>query len=181
MRRNEMRKAYKPVFLVLFLVLVSCAEERDYVWYEYPILSQWIPPQVSFTEGQDIKIIEGKSNDSKVFLGGVGRYRYYGSLQSLTHGITVQLAGEMGKKGLKVKNTAGKSLEVTVDRTNFKAGFVKTASTIEYTVKSGNGKTKPYTVTNSSGGMVDQAYNGAVALAVIKIMSDPEVLNYINE
>jgi len=48
-------------------------------------------------------------------------------------------------------------------------------------VKFGNGKTKSYTVRNSSPDTVYRTYNGAVALAVIEIINDPEVLTYINE
>jgi uncharacterized lipoprotein len=140
-----------------------------------------ISSQNSFTEGQEIGIIKGKSNDSKIFLGNVGAHQYYGSEQSLTDGIVDQLAKEMRNKRLEIKNTAEKSLEITVNRSNFERGVWKIAATIEFTVKFGNGKTKSYTVRNSSPATVDRTYNGAVALAVIEIINDPEVLTYINE
>jgi len=176
-----MQSTYKPIVLILLLILTGCAIKHDYVWIEYPITPERISSQKGFTEGQEIGIIKGKSNDSKIFLGNVGAHQYYGSEQSLTDGIVDQLAKEMRNKRLEIKNTAEKSLEITVNRSNFKRGMWKIAATIEFTVKFGNGKTKSYTVMNSSPATVDRTYNGAVALAVIEIINDPEVLTYINE
>lgn len=178
-----MQPTYKCcVILIVFLLLNGCgAKNHDYVWNEYPITQERISSQVSFTKGQEIRIIKGKSNDSKMFLGNVGVHHYYGSEQSLTDGIVDQLTREMRKKRLEIKNTAEKSLEITVNSSNFERGMWKIAATIEYTVKFGNGKTKSYTVRNSSPATVDRTYNGVVALAVIEIINDPEVLNYITE
>lgn len=176
-----MQLTYKFVILLLFLVITGCAIKHDYVWNEYQITPERILSEISFTEGQEIRIIKGKSNDAKICLGNVGPHQYYGSEQSLTDGIIEQLAKEMRTKGLEIKNTAEKSLEITVNRSNFERGMWKIAAAIEYTVKFGNGKTKSYTVRNSSPATVDRTYNGAVALAVIKIINDLEVLNYIIE
>lgn len=176
-----MQPAYKPVIVILFLILTGCAIKHDYVWNEYPITPERILSQISFTEGKEIRIIRGKSNDSKIFLGNVSAHQYYGSEQSLTDGIVDQLSKEMRKKRLEIKNTAEKSLEITVNRSNFERGMWKIAATIEYTVKFGNGKTKSYTTRNSSPATVDRTYDGAVALAVIEIINDAEVRTYINE
>ncbi len=176
-----MQSAYKPIILILILVITGCARKHDYVWNEYPITPGRISSQISFTEGQKIRILKGKSNDLKIFLGNVGPHQYYGSEQSLTDGIVDQLVKEMRNKGLLTNNTAEKSLEITVNRSNFRRGMWKLAATLEFTVKFGNGKTKSYTVRNSSPDTVYRTYNGAVALAVIEIINDPEVLTYINE
>lgn len=166
-------------FLSIFLLINGCSIKHDYAWQPYLITPERISPEASFIEGQEIRIIKGKSNNSKIFLGSVGPHEYYGSEQSLTDGIVDQLSREMRKKGLAIKSTGEKSLEITVNRSEFERGMWKIASTIEYTVKFGNGKAKSYTTRNSSPMTVDQTYNGAVALAVIEIINDPEVLNYI--
>ena len=176
-----MSKLSSLLVVITILTLMGCAIKHDYVWIEYPIKPERVSSQNSFTEGKEIWIIKGKSDDSKIFLGNVGAHQYYGNEQSLTDGIVDQLAKEMRNKRLEIKNTAEKSLEITVNRSNFERGMWKIAATIEFTVKFGNGKTKSYTVRNSSPATVDRTYNGAVALAVIKIINDPEVLTYINE
>ena len=175
-------KTKRNVFiLLLFLVLAGCAIKHDYTWNEYTISSDRMPSQDNITEGREIRIIKGKSDDSKIFLGSIGLHQYYGSEQSLTDGIADQLAKELQNKNLVINNTSGKSLELTVNRSNFEPGEWKRAATLEFTVEFGNGKTKSYTVRNSSPATVYRTYNGAVALAVVEIINDREVLTYINE
>ena len=47
-----MQSAYKPIILILILVITGCARKHDYVWNEYPITPGRISSQISFTEGQ---------------------------------------------------------------------------------------------------------------------------------
>lgn len=176
-----MKLIHTLIFVLLSITFTGCAIKHDYVWNEYPITDERISSQVSFSEGQEIRIIKGKSNESNIFLGNVGAHQYYGSEQSLTDGIVDQLGKEFRKKKLEINNTAEKSLEIKVNSSKFEQGMWKIAATIEYTVQFGNGKSKSYSVRNSSPGTVERTYNGVVALAVIKIINDPEVINYINE
>ncbi len=172
---------YNIFILVFLLSLTGCAIKHDYIWKEYPIASDLIPSQNNFTEGRKIRIIKGKSDNSKIFLGNVGAHQYYGSELSLTDGIADQLTKELKNMNLEINNTSEKSLEITVNSLNFERGMWKIAATLEFTVRFGNGKSKSYTVRNSSPATVDRTYNGAVALAVIKIINDQEVLTYISE
>jgi hypothetical protein len=179
-----MKQTYKLVILILFFIFTSCAIsiiKHDYIWKEYPIASERISSQINFTEGQEISITKGKSNDSKIFLGSVGANQYYGSEQSLTDGIVKQFTKELQNRRLKIKDTAEKSLDITVTRSNFENGSWKIAATIEFTVKFGNGKIKSYTVRNSSPATVDRTYDGLVAMAVIELFNDTEVQTYINK
>jgi hypothetical protein len=176
-------KGIKPLILFLFLFLAGYAgaTTHEYVWSEYPIAPERVSTQIVFTEGQELWIAAGKSGKARIILGAIGANEYFGSRQLLADAIVVQLTGEMRNKGLRIVDTAGKSLEIRVDRTDYEMGLVKFAATIEFTVKFGNGTTKSYVVRNSTPGPVERAYNGAVALAVIRIMNDAEVFNYINK
>jgi hypothetical protein len=176
-----MQMTYKPIILILFVVLSACSINHDYVWKEYPITSDRISSQSNFAQDHEISIIKGKSDQSKVFLGNVGAHKYYGNLQLLTDGIVDQLSKEMRNRHVQIKNEAKKSLEITVNRVNFEQGMWKIATTMELTAKFGNGKTKSYTVRNSSPATVDRTYDGVVAIAVIELINDTELLTYVNE
>lgn len=167
--------------LIMFLVLTGCAIKHDYIWNVYPITPERISSCNSFSEGNEIRIMTGKSNNSKILLGSVGAHEYYGSNQMLTDGIVTQLINVMRTKRLRIDSTAEKSLEVAVTRSHFERGMWKIAAALEFTIKFGNGKSKSYTVRNTSPLTVDRTYNGAVALAVIEIMNDPDILTYIND
>lgn len=176
-----MKTKCKGFIFLLLLVLSGCTIKHDYKWNEHPITPDRILSQNSLTDGKEIGIIKGQSDNSKEILGQVGAHQYYGSEQSLTDGIADQLAKELQKKNLIINKTSEKSLAISVNRSYFERGMWKIAAALEFTVKFGNGKIKWYTVRNSSPLTVDHTYNGAVALAVIEIINDGEVLTYINE
>jgi hypothetical protein len=179
-----MQLIYKSIIMMLFVVLSGCIS-HEYVWNEYPLVSGRISPQLRFTEGRELNIIKGKSDNSRILLGKAGLHRYYGTRQSLTDGIAVQLAEEMRNKRLKIVNSAKKSLEIVVGESRFEPGFSMQGASIEVTVKFGDGKTKLFTVKNKSPqtgiDTVNRIYDGVVALSVIEIIHDPEVVSYINE
>lgn len=177
-----MKPAYRNLVFVLVLMVVGagCTIRHDYVWSDYTVPADQISAQAKFTDGQKINVIEGKSSESKTLLGRIGVHEYYGTPQSLTHGIVDELTRELQKRRLDVNAAADKSLEVAVSRVYFEQGMWRGAATIEFTVKFGNGKSKPFTVRNSTPGTVPRAYDGAVALAVVQIINDPEVRDYVN-
>ncbi len=176
-----MQRIFKIVILTSFVFLSGCAIKHDYTWDEYVIQPERISSEVYFSAGQTIRVISGKSDDATFDLGNVGVHHYYGSHQLLADGIVAQLDIEMRKMQLEVDSTADKSLEIVVNNSNFESGMWKIAATLDCTVKFGNGKSKLYSVRNSSPGTVDRTYNGLVAVSVIDILNDPEVHSYINE
>jgi hypothetical protein len=95
--------------------------------------------------------------------------------------IVEQLSRELKERGLTVKDGAEKSLEIAVDDSHFERGMWNVAVTIEFTVAFGIGKVKHYSIRNSSPSTVGHTYDGAVALAVIEILDDSEVLAYVTE
>jgi len=171
------------IFILFLLLILSGCISHNYTWTEYPIASNRISSSANFPEGREINIIKGKSNDANILLGTAGPHRYYGSVQSLTDGIADQLAIELRKKRLLINNTAEKSIEITVVRSDFESGTFFQAASIDVEVKLGDRKIRSYTVKNRSPqtgiDTVNRIYNGVVALAVIDIMNDSEVSSYI--
>jgi hypothetical protein len=130
------RKGIKTLILSLSLFFAGYAgaATHEYVWSEYPIAPERVSSQIVFTEGQELWITAGKSGKARIVLGAIGANEYFGSRQLLADAIVVQLTREMRNKGLRIVDTAGKSVEITVDRTDYEMGLVKFAATIEFTV-----------------------------------------------
>ncbi len=174
----------KIFFLLVVLVLSSCAPKvirHDYSWVEYKIAPDRVTAQIDGENCPPLKIIKGISETTEKRMGNVGLHEYYGNNQLLTNAIADQLKWELTKRGLKISDTAEKSIELNVIHTAFERGMWKIASNLDFTVTMGGSKTKNISVRNSSPATVDLAYNGAVALAVIEILNDPEIASYINE
>lgn len=169
-------------FFLCIAVLTGCgAIKHDYVWNKYEIApAKWTPQDV-FTEGQDVKLIEGNADKSNIVLGNVGLHHYYGNSQILTHGIVEHLAMELKGKNIEVKDTAKKSMEITVNSPSFEPGTWKMAGALNYTVKFGDGSQKTFTVKNSTPATVDRLYDGLIANAVIQIIKDPDVKQYLKK
>lgn len=177
-----MQKSYMSFLLILILMLAGCVGRKiDYVWQEYQITPDRLSSRSSITEGKIIAITKGKSDSAEILVFKNGPDQYYSSCQSFADSIADQLAKEMRKKGVEINNQADKSLEITVNRSISGKEFWNYTASLEFTLKFGNGKSKSYSVKNSSPQINAKGYNGAVALAVIEIINDLEVVTYINE
>ena len=174
-----MRFTLSSLGIFLLLILASCSIKHNYIWNEYPIAPGRISSEVNFDSGQEINIIKGTSNTEQMFLGNVGAHKYFGTEQSLTDGLVDQLAMEMRKRGIKINPESNKSIEIAVVRTVFERGMFKIAVTMDYTVKFGNGEIKTFSTRNSSPATVDKTYDGVVALAVIELIQDADILEYL--
>ena len=176
---------YKKIFLVLsVLVLAACAPKvirHDYSWVEYKIAEDRVNTSIAGENCPPLKLIKGTSATTEKKMGNVGLNEYYGNNQQLTNGLADQLKWELTKRGVKITDTAAKSIELNVVHTAFESGMWKIAANLDFTVTMGGTKTKNMSVRNSSPATVDLAYNGVVALAVIEMLNDPEIAAYINK
>lgn len=171
----------KILLIILILGLSGCAIKHDYKWREYFIAPDRLTSQIKNKNAQPLKIIKNKSSNSKKLLGNVGAHQYFSNDQEFTNGIADQLTTELRKKRIKIMDTAEKSLAIRVDSAHFERGMWKIATNLDFTITLGGKKIKSLTVRNSSPGAVDRAYDGAIALAVIEIINDPEIAAYINK
>ena len=177
-----MKATCKSVILALFLLLTGCAVNLNYTWVEYPITPRQLPLQNSIKAGKEIRILKEGASYEQEFIGKANSTNYYGSWQSLTDGVADQLAKELGIMGVKINNTAEKSLTIKLLSRQSQQGVLwNFAAKLEGIVTLGNGKSKVYKVRSIRQPTLPEAYNKAVALVVIEIINDQEVLTYINE
>lgn len=174
-----MKNIYLSAIAVLCFGFAGCTHK--YVWSEYKINPDRITAQAGFAQGQKVSVLNGKSHGAVRVLGNIGMHKYTGTEQQLADAIADQLSQELRERQIEVVASAGKSLEITVDRTSFEQGMWMIAGSLDFEIKFGNGTVKNYFVRNSTPTNVPRAFNGAVALAVIEILNDPEVISYIKE
>ncbi len=176
-----MKSAYLTIMAVLCVNLAACATtiKHEYTWSEYEIAAGRVTAAADMGAGHEVRILKGQSNASTKMLGSIGPHNYYGTEENPTDGMAYQLSKELQKLKFVVAESAGKTLELAVIRSGNAQGMWKTAALLDFTVKFGDGKVKTYSVRNSSPGTVPRAFDGAVALAVIEVLNDPEVLAYL--
>lgn len=172
-----MRMLILGLLALSILVIGGCS--HDYRWSEYKIAPERIESRLP--SGQHVKLIKGQTDEKTVVIARMGVHKFIASEADLRDGIIAQLGGELKKQAVVVDNASGKSLEIAVTSHDFEQGAWRIAATIGFTVKLGDAKTKSFEVRNSSPTTVYQTYDGAVALAVIKILNDPDVQQYLKQ
>jgi hypothetical protein len=93
--------------------------------------------------------------------------------------IADQLAGELRKLGGTIDESAEKRLEITVPSFVVEPGAWTLNASMKVGLRIGDRPERIIDVENSSPGNMWRTMNGAIAIAVIQILSDPEVRSYL--
>ncbi|MFH2057523.1 MAG: hypothetical protein ABIJ59_01310 [Pseudomonadota bacterium] len=185
----SMTTRYKRIGLftaltIIFTILISgCGPfKHDYVWTEYKINDSRITTSDAFIKKDSVSLINAQPNIDTFLIAHLGAHRYYGSLNQLTEAVITHLKKELRKHNITVSPDASKTIQIKVVKTDFIRGGWKVRANLEVNLKAGNNYTKDILASNSTPTMAaDQAFDGAVALAVIDILNNPDILAYLQE
>ncbi len=167
---------------IIFGILVSgCTIKHDYIWAEYKINADRISTSDAFIKKDSVSLINVQPNDDQYLIAHLGPHKYYGSLNQLTEAIVKQLKKELRKHNITVSPGASKTIELKVVKTDFIRGVWKVRANLDVNLKTGNNYTKNIFASNSTPTTADQAFDGAVALTVIDILNNPDILAYLQE
>jgi hypothetical protein len=189
MNKNITSKMIQPknigsiVFLVTICLvfMAGCSSHNTYNWTEYRIQSNRITTSDWFVKENSVSIINAQPNDTPVILGAIGGYILDGSLKQLTDSIIAQLTRELTKRKITVSRDASKTLEIKVESTGFEQGVWKVRANLNVHLQAGKSYAKDFLVSNSTPTTLNQAFDGAIALAVIDILNNPDILKYLQE
>lgn len=168
--------------LAAFMVVVSgCSINHDYQWSEYKIAPERIASADTLDSKSTVSIINSQTDNSKRLLGRMGAYKYHGSLKQLTAAVKQQLSQELTLREVNVTADAAKKLDIKVTSAYLVTGMWKLRADINVSLKTASGYSRTIKIENGTPTSVYQAYNGAVALAVIDILNDPAILKYLKD
>lgn len=142
----------------------------------YPLNSNEIP---ELQTSQPIELINNQSGSEEIIFTRIGAHKYTGRLDEWTDIAIRQLKGGMLNKGVPVQKDSSKRLKVTVTRVAAQQGFWMIRGIVDVRIETGDGYNKVYTGSNPSPGGLYRAWDGAIALAVMEILKDPEIGDYI--
>jgi len=168
------------VGLLLTAFASGCRFDHDYTWQEYSI----DPERVTLGDlpaGTAVDIVNGQADDESFDMGKVGAHHYHGSLSQLTDAVIEHLKLELGHRDVEVRAGAAKTLEVTVLNSESKTGMWMLRADMNVQAKTGDGYVLEVPISNRTPTTVPQAYNGAVALAVIRILNDSAIAEYLSQ
>lgn len=170
------------VLTILFGILVSgCSIRHDYEWAEHRIQASRIKASDEFAKKSFVSIINAQETKDEMIFADVGVHKFYGSLDQLTEAVITQLKRELRKRNITVKSDASKIIRIKASKTNFERGMWKVRANLDVHLQAGDHYAKDISVSNSTPAGIYQAFDGAVALAVIEILNNPDVRAYLQE
>ena len=168
------------VLITVFGLLVTgCTINRTYEWTEYKFEANRITNPDQFMREGSVSIINAQTVDESVIIAKVGARRWYASYKQLTDNVVEQLTKELKKRKIAVSPDSSKTLQIKVVGTDFKMGMWNWRGTMNVHIRAGNNYTKDILASNSTPGGVDEAFSGAVAIAVIEILNNPDIREYL--
>jgi predicted component of type VI protein secretion system len=168
------------VVTILGILTAGCGTvDRTYEWTEYKVKADRIINPDEFAKEGTVSIINAQADDAPKLVHSFGAGRWYASYKQLTEAIVQQLTNELVKRNITVSPDAVKSIKIKVTGTDFEMGMWKWRGTLEMHLQAGNHYAKDIVVSNSTPGGVDEAFDGAVAIAVIEILNNSNIRAYL--
>lgn len=173
---NTMEKKMKKIAIILSMTILSACGTQSYIPEEYVISNERIPTI-------NIKgnvLIENTQNDKSSVKFFSEALELVGDYQSVTTHLVKQLNKEINVHGNFINKNSEKKIQVKVTNFNAEKAFFSFKSSITVQVKLGNGNETEIKVSQNSPASVWTALNGTVALAVIDILKNKMVTDYLS-
>ena len=182
MIRSKTIGLFTALTIIFTILISSCSPiKHDYVWAEYRINDSRITTSDAFIKTDSVSLINAQPNNDTFLLAQLGAHQYYGSLNQLTEAIVTHLKRELRKHNITTSPDASKTIQIKVVKTDFIQGGWKVRANLDVNLKTGNNYAKDIFASNSTPTTAEQAFDGAVALAVIDILNNPDILAYLQE
>ncbi len=108
-----------------------------------------------------------------------GAAQFMGTYNEVSEHMAKQLSAEISKHGQVQSSSGQKTISVKITRLHARQHIFHFTSEMNFTVKLGNGETLEKFVSQGSPANMYRVLNGTIALGVIEILKDPQVLNYL--
>lgn len=165
----------KKILLVMLTLLLGACGTVDYVPEEYTIAKERIR---SFDVNGEVVVENIQTDQNKVVFFG-GAKQWVGDYKSVTQHLVDQLNKEIGIHGSFKSKNSKKTIQVKVISLNAWPEFFHFNSSLNAIVKLGDGTEIPIRVTQGSPGNMWRVLNGTIALAVIDILKNQKVRDYL--
>jgi len=162
----------------IFIAMFVFACSHDYKWVEYGIAPDRIRSANRLNSGR-IDVINAQNDKEPRIIASIGVHKWYGTLHQLSEAIVTQLTDELEAHKVQVARDSQKSIKIRVEKFEFIQAFWGVRANMNTNVAAGDDYKREINVTNFTPVSVDNAYNGAVALTVIEILNDPQIIEYI--
>jgi len=173
-------RRFKAIAALLIGAMLATASgcTHHYDPNPYPIQSDRIPP---FDVRGTVDVLNNQPETEAVHIGSVGAHKWMGSLRNFTETVVFSLRMELANRKVRVGADSEKTLKLAVTKVALESGMWMARGLVYLTVETGEGFQKEFIGINSTPAGQFRAWDGAIALAVIDILNDKEILNYLKK
>jgi hypothetical protein len=166
---------------IIVLVSFGCATRINQMDpTEVVVYSEHLPP---LTIKNSVTLINNQPSTDPVLLATTGFDEYYGNLNLWTEGAIDGLTQAIKHRGGDVVPDAKKTLKISVTDATLDYGenTWHWHAKVWVEVITGSGLKKEFTAYQIAGVALFEMHNNVVAYAVIEILKDKDIINYLNE
>ena len=168
----------KKLLIAMFVLSLQACGTLEYTPETYEIAADRIP---DFPLAGTVSVTNDQQDKTPRILFDNGATQFSSNYHAVTAHMVKQLTEEIKKHG-QVKNSGTKkTIAVKITSLTAEAKFFHFNTAMSFNVTLGNGKSFTLSVTQGSPASVPHALNGTVALGVIQILKQNQVLKYLEE
>jgi hypothetical protein len=130
---------------------------------------------------QPITIINDQPSDVYTLVYAQGAHKWTASMRQCTDIAVQLLSEELQNRGVRVAIGAEKTLKISVVNLAGFMGFTRITGKLSLKVATGDGYMNIYEVLNATPWTIDRALNGAISLAVIELLKDEKIREYLSD
>ncbi len=132
-----------------------------------------------------VSLTNGQHSNEEILIGKKGRITWKGNLRIWTDAAINQAARRLKAAGVVLNENGQKKLELTITEAELIYGWVMTRCIVNLKVKTGNGDVFNFKGDHrTTAGVVylpKVAMDGAVSNAAVTMVTNPEILRYLNQ
>jgi hypothetical protein len=166
--------------VVIFLAFVGACTHTYVPTVRSDFDSDAVP---KFSSNQEVALHNAQASAEPVVFTQQGAHSYVANYQECTNVVLTIAKRELANRGLRIVENNARQLKLSVQALNFDIGWVRLDSTVELQVETGSGYSAKYLGTNNSymvGSMQNQL-NAALSQAVVEMLKDPKIVEYLTQ
>lgn len=165
-------------FVPLLLVFSGCSHQYVASADRFPLTSEKI---VGLVSSGPVRIANGQSDDGDQLLVSNGGHKFYGSYRQMTDTAIQMCRVGFEQQGIEVNDSAAKTLKLAVTGVEHIPAMWIFRSVVTLQVETKDGLQMEFKGDNSTGGGIDRGLDGAVFRAVLSMLNDQHIRNYLSE
>jgi len=173
--KKKILKSIIPLFLACIFLISACT--HVYVPKESKFEMEKIP---SFSGKGSISLINGQDDTQSILFATNGGHKFYGDLNKWTDVAIAITERELIERGITITPAADKTLILSVTSVNVTTGGWGFRGYVDLHLKTGDGYETTFKGETPSA-LLNNAADGALARAIVAMLSDEIVISYLSK